>query len=70
MADKKKKVKKPVIGYGANVKAGKKATKKIVGKVYKNVYGGPVKSAHVGEYTYGELRKNKVLPSGKKAKKK
>lgn len=35
MAEKKKKVKKPVIGYGANVGAGKKATTKVIKKVLK-----------------------------------
>ena len=33
--EKKKKVKKPVIGYGANAKAGKKATNKAIKTVLK-----------------------------------
>ena len=38
-----KKKKKPVIGYGANVGAGKKATKKAVKKVVGGVAGGKAK---------------------------
>lgn len=77
MADKKKKVQKPVIGYGANMGAGKKATKKVVKKVtkavvkdaYKTVKPTSKSSQNQGKRTaeaYPKSKRISVKNAGKK----